>query len=171
MSSENAVEILELWRLRALRSARAHYGASQRFRQLDLTYTIANVASSILVLVLGLAIQYVHLPSYVIGGVLPFASAIVVITSTCQYVLNYGRSSIEHGQAGAKYSAALRKIESIRANSEYAASLTEIRHLLDELGEWCPVVPKHLWQTQPDIEEKIQKIEASFRDPEIQDAP
>jgi len=151
--------VLELWRLRCLRSSRVFYLASERAATRETKLTLANLASSILVLFFSLGHSLVGMQGSSVDFAIALASSAVVITSASQYFLGYGKISREFGEAGARYAAMNRKIEFLTADSPTEQDINGVKDMLDELGKTTPVLPKAIWNLAATLNQEIAKLE------------
>jgi len=163
----DAVRVLAVWRMRALRASLAHYATSQAFLRSDTFLTFANVASSIMVMVIGVVLQLMPASASsgdniaLAHGLLALFSMAVVITAIFQYILNYGTRAAKHADAGAKYAALIRKIEETLVEKKACEELEGIRTTLDELGRWCPLISKTHWRRHL-MHDEITMMEKEF---------
>jgi hypothetical protein len=156
---DKASLVLELWRLRCLRSSRLFYIASEQFGAREKYLTLGNLASSIFVLLFSLSHSLINLDGDKINFVIALASAVVVITSASQYFLDYGKTGIEYGEAGARYAAMNRAIERLTANSPAEPNIEAIQKQSDELGKTTPVLPSGIWKRAATLNQQIENLE------------
>lgn len=170
--------ILWLWRNRAAASANAHYFASDFHSKRNSRYTIINVCSGILMLFFSnnnLAIDYlskffheianffIYLIGYSTTGstlnneyyfLLSLISAVVVLTSTLQFVFNDNEIAIKHKMSGSEYSNIKRKIERILTQDNLSLdSIHRISNSLNWLGKSSPHIKRKIFS---DSKEKFE---------------
>jgi hypothetical protein len=162
MSDSKTMPLLELWRLRCLRSSRLYYTGAARYRTNETILTSGNIVSSIFVLFFSLGHSMVGLDNATVNFAIAFASAIVVVTSILQYYMNYGHKADEYNDAGAKYAALNRKIEQLISHGAAAHDANEIRSIIDQLAQSTPGFSRRIWATEMELNNRIKDIESKL---------
>jgi hypothetical protein len=151
--------VLEIWRLRCLRSARLYYEASARYGVRQQRLTQVNFATAILVVVIGLGHSLVGLEGNAANLLLAFASTLVAISSACLYMLDYGANGIEFGKAGARYAIINRDIELMMARPTTDEDIRAIKSAVDEASRTTLALPPSIFGMAGELNVLIRRKE------------
>lgn len=182
LDPEEASKLLRLWHERCLKSAKAHYLASENNYVKSHRLTISNASLSISVIGFmnaGWFKDYIltdgengSLPVFTItASILGLA---LVLTTILQYLFRYEDRGRHHKSAGSEFSNLQRKIERHLAGSKFRMwILHSINREYNFITKHYPLVPKDVWENNDfkEVNERIQSMEMDLGFKVLNDTP
>lgn len=168
VDEEVAKCLLCLWRLRALKAARAHYKQSLHLKTWDFAVIAVNAIFSILILFItnsqwvGDGLSRIDIP-YIKTGLdgaevgLSMIALCLVMMTILQYIVGWGAKSEHHRAVGGQFADLQRRAERyLIAEITNMAMIHNVNRIYSQISRSSSLIPKKNWHSAGEDSEKIQ---------------